>query len=42
MLCCIAGAILIARFVIDWKEIRSFLGWEEKEARDREGYGYED
>ncbi len=42
MLCCIVGAILIAKFVINFKEIKSFLGFEEKEELDREGYGYDD
>lgn len=42
MLCCIVGAILIAKFVINYKEIKEFLGFEGKEELDREGYGYED
>ena len=42
MLCCEIGLILVARFVINYGEIRSFLGYEAKEETDREGYGYED
>lgn len=42
MLCCIVGAILIVKFVVNYKEIKSFLGFEEKEKTDREGYGYDD
>lgn len=41
MLCCLAGAILIAKFVVNYKDIKRFLGFEE-DAHDREGYGYED
>ncbi len=42
MLCCIMSALLIAKFIINWKEIRRFLGFEEKEVCDREGYPYEE
>ncbi len=42
MLCCIVGAILIARFVVNFKDIKNFLGFEEEETTDRDGYGYED
>ena len=42
MLCCVIGLILVARFVVNYGEIRRFLGYEAKEEKDREGYGYED
>ena len=42
MLCCIMSALLIAKFIINWKEIRRFLGFEEKEVCNREGYPYEE
>lgn len=42
MLCCIMSAFLIAKFIINWKEIKHFLGFEEKDPCDREGYPYED
>lgn len=42
MLCCVVGAILIARFVINFREIKRFLGFREKEKADKDGYEYED
>ena len=38
----VIGLILVARFVVNYGEIRRFLGYEAKEEKDREGYGYED
>lgn len=42
MLCCIIGALLIARFVVNLRQIKHFLGYEKADIRDRDGYGYED
>ncbi len=42
MLCCVAGAILIVKFVINFREIKDFLGFGKEKECDADGYEYED
>lgn len=42
MVCCVVAAYFIFRYILRWRDVAKYLGFEFKDSEDEEGFGWQE